>query len=169
MVKAGKAPDLLGIRKAGWNASTLSENMARFPDRPMMRQLARVCHALSQSWYHPHPSSADTRVHTSQYDSQKRADFNYRAEQLDDRATAMYIARPSKFETNERALNVPRLAQPHLISRCEFPVHTALEGKPRWDPATGAGGDPYGVEKAKAKVRCTACELRQLVSHLQAS
>ena len=88
----------------------------------------------------------------SQYDSHKRADFNFRAEQLDDRATARYIPRPNKFETNERALDVARLAQPHLISRCEFPVHAALESKPRWDPATGAGGDPYGVEKAKAKI-----------------
>ena len=31
-------------------------------------------------------------------------------------------------------------------------MHPALEGKPRWDPATGHGGDPYGVEKAQRKV-----------------
>jgi hypothetical protein len=126
-VKAAKLPDPLGINKAGWNSSTMSENMLRFPDRPMMRQL-------------------------SAYDSHKRADYNYRAEQLDSKATAMYIPRPSKFQTNERALDMPRLSQPHLISRCEFPVHSALEGKPRWDPATGHGGDPYGVEKAQRKV-----------------
>ena len=122
-----KVPDLIGIKKNGWNNSTLSENMSgkhNFPDRPMMRQL-------------------------SAYDSHKRADYNYRAEQLDSKATAKYIPRPSKFEHNERALDVDKQSRPFGISRCEFPVHAALEGKPRWDPATGAGGDPYGVEKAQ--------------------
>lgn len=129
-VQAAKVPDLIGIKKAGWNTSTLSENMSAkhtFPDRPMMRQL-------------------------SAYDSHKRADYNYRAEQLDSTATAKYIPRPNKFQTNERALEVDKLQQPFHISRQEFPVHAALEGKPRWDPATGAGGDPYGVEKAQRKV-----------------
>ena len=129
-VQSAKVPDLLGVKQPGWNTSTLSENMSgkhNFPDRPMMRQL-------------------------SSYDSHKRADYNYRAEQLDSDATARYIPRPSKFQTNERAIDIPRLAQPHHISRCEFPVHSALEGKPRWDPATGHGGDPYGNEKAKRAV-----------------
>jgi len=129
-VQAAKVPDLLGVKKPGWNTSTLSENMSgkhNFPDRAMMRQLA-------------------------EYDSHKRADYNFRAEQLDAKATEVYVPRPSKFQTNARELDVPRLAQPHHISRCEFPVHEALEGKPRWDPATGAGGDPYGVEKANRKV-----------------
>ena len=122
-VLAAKVPDPLGLRAAGWNNSTKSENMMKFPDRQMMRQLAA-------------------------YDSHKRADFNFRAEQLDCVATTKYIPRPSKMQCNERALDVPRLQQPHHISRCEFPVHSALEGRPRWDPATGAGGDPFGVEKA---------------------
>jgi len=126
-VKAAKVPDMLGYRKAGWNSSTLSENMSRFPDRAMMRQL-------------------------SKYDSHKRADYNYRAEELDCHATTMYVPRPSKFQTNERSLDVDRQASPFGISRCEFPVHRALEGKPRWDPATGHGGDPYGVEKAQRAV-----------------
>jgi len=124
-VKVLSVPDLLGERPAGWNASTLSGS--RFPDRPMMRQL-------------------------SVYDSHKRADYNHRAEQLDSDATTLYIPRPSKMQTNERALDVPRLQQPHPISRCEFPVHSNLEGKPRWDPSTGAGGDVVGAEKANRKV-----------------
>jgi len=127
-VKVMRVPDLLGAdRPAGWNASTVSVNMSRFPDRAMMRQL-------------------------SKYDSHKRADYNFRAEQLDDRATTTYVPRPSKMQTNERSFDVPRLDQPHHISRCEFPVHSALEGKPRWDPATGHGGDPFGVELAQRKV-----------------
>ena len=88
----------------------------------------------------------------SLYDSHKRCDYNYRAEQLDSTATARYIPRPTKFQTNERALDVPRQDAPFGISRCEFPVHPALEGKPRWDPATGHGGDPYGAELAQRKV-----------------
>merc|ERR1719217_1345400 len=82
------------------------------------------------------------------YDSHKRADFTYRAEELDSVATAKYVPRTSKFQTNERVLEVPKLEAPFGISRCEFPVHSALADKPRWDPSTGAGGDPYGVEKA---------------------
>ena len=60
-VKVERVPDLLGSQKPGWNNSTLSENMSgkhTFPDRPMMRQLAK-------------------------YDSHKRADFNFRAEELE--------------------------------------------------------------------------------------
>lgn len=126
-VQAAKVPDMLGAKKAGWNISTISDNMYRFPDRPNMRTL-------------------------SCYDAHKRADYNYRAEELDSRATEMYIPRPNKFQVNERSLDVPRLGEPHHISRCEFVTHAALEGKPRWDPATGHGGDPYGVEKAQRKV-----------------
>lgn len=122
-----RVPDLLGDRPAGWNASTVSVNMCRFPDRAMMRQL-------------------------SKYDSHKRADYNFRAEELDHTATITYIPRTSKLEHNERAFDVPRLQEPHHISRIEFPVHSALEGKPRWDPATGHGGDPYGVELAQRRV-----------------
>ena len=126
-VQAAKVPDMLGIKKAGWNNSTVSENMYRFPDRPDMRTLAA-------------------------YDSHKRADYNYRAETLDCTATERYIPRPNKFQVNERALDQPRLSDPFNISRTEFVTHPALEDKPRWDPATGHGGDPYGVEKAQRKV-----------------
>ena len=35
-------PDLLGVSKPGWNNCVASENMSRFPDRPLMRQLAKV-------------------------------------------------------------------------------------------------------------------------------
>jgi len=121
-VKVMRVPDLLGERPAGWNASTLSGS--RFPDRPMMRVL-------------------------SEYDAHKRADYNFRAEQLDHIATTRYIPRPSKMQTNERALDVPRLQQPHPISRLEFPVHVALEDKPRWDGSTGHAGDAYHAEKER--------------------
>lgn len=87
-----------------------------------------------------------------QYDSHKRADYNHRAEQLDSAATTVYIPRMSKMDYNERALDVARLQQPHHISRCEFPVHSALEGKPRWDPATGHGGDSASIEKHEREV-----------------
>jgi hypothetical protein len=63
----------------------------------------------------------------------------------------MYVPRPSKFQTNERSLDVARLEAPPALSRCEFPVHERLEQKKPWDPATGAGGDPYGVAKANQK------------------
>ena len=89
---------------------------------------------------------------TSQYDSHKRADFNFRSETLDSVTTTTYIPRPNKMQTNEHALDVPRLPRPHAISRCEFPVHPALDSKPRWDPSTGDGGDPYGAEKANRAV-----------------
>jgi len=102
-VQAAKVPDMLGAKKAGWNISTISDNMYRFPDRPNMRTL-------------------------SCYDAHKRADYNYRAEELDSRATEMYIPRPNKFQVNERSLDVPRLGEPHHISRCEFVTHAALEG-----------------------------------------
>ena len=74
-VKVERVPDLLGARKAGWNTSTVSENMYRFPDPSMKRQLAV-------------------------YDSHKRADFNFRAEQLDCVATTKYIPRPSKMQSS---------------------------------------------------------------------
>lgn len=41
-IKVMRVPDLLGDRPAGWNASTVSVNMCRFPDRAMMRQLSKV-------------------------------------------------------------------------------------------------------------------------------
>ena len=148
-VQAAKAPDLVGIGAPGWNASTLSENMSgkhTFPDRPMMRQL-------------------------SLYDSHKRADFNYRREDLDTTQKSIYVPKPNKFQANERILDVPREELPFMISRCEFPNHPdlGLRGhpidKPRWNPATGTGGDPYGAAKAAAakleKERVEAMEYSQ--------
>ena len=41
-VQEAKKPDLLGVSRSGWNSSTASENMQRFPDRPKMRQLSKV-------------------------------------------------------------------------------------------------------------------------------
>eukprot|EP00966_Prymnesium_polylepis_P317604 7337407-Prymnesium_polylepis.1 len=41
-VLEAKRPDVIGVGKPSWNGSTVSENMARFPDRAMMRQLAVV-------------------------------------------------------------------------------------------------------------------------------
>lgn len=127
-VKTIRVADLLGQRPAGWNASTLSGS--RFPDRPMMRTL-------------------------SEYDAHKRADYNFRAEQLDCTATTRYIPRMSKMQANERLLDKPRLQQPHAISRVEIPVHSALQGKPRWDPSIGAGGaagDQWAADKANAVI-----------------
>jgi len=39
-----KKPDILGVGKPGWNNSVACENMSRFPDRTLMRQLSKVCH-----------------------------------------------------------------------------------------------------------------------------
>tara|TARA_B110001452_G_C15198303_1_gene415897 strand:- start:317 stop:964 length:648 start_codon:yes stop_codon:yes gene_type:complete len=123
-VLAAKQPDLLGVSKPGWNSSSHSENMARFPDRTLMRQLA-------------------------QYDSVKRADYNYRAEQLDWQDRRMYVPKSSKFEFNDRRVETAeRLEVPPALSRTEFPVHSALIPKTRWDGATGDGGDPYAAAKA---------------------
>ena len=122
-MKELRIPDLLGQRKAGWNNTSSG---SRFPDRPMMRQL-------------------------SAYDSIKRADLNFRAEEIDSKATALYAPRPSKLQTNATALSVPCLEHVHPISRTEFPNHSSLASKPRWDPATGHGGDQYGAEKLRER------------------
>ena len=124
-VVEAKRPNVLGTAPPQWNASTTTG--VRFPDRPMMRTLAN-------------------------YDSHKRADFNYRRETLDWRETKMYLPKPNKFEVNERNFGAGvSTDQPHLIARLEFPVHPALDGKPRWDSATGHGGDPVAVERASRK------------------
>ena len=124
-VKAAKRPDLLLAGRPGWNQSTLSENMKRFPDRPLCRQ-------------------------NFKYDAPKRADYNFRAEVLEHADRAMYMPRESKFEYSERRVTAPglQLANPPPLSRVEFPNHpelaraTASGEKKRWDGATGAGGDP---------------------------
>jgi len=123
-VQEAKKPDLLGVSRSGWNSSTASENMQRFPDRPKMRQL-------------------------SKFDSIKRADYNFRGEQLDWQDKRMYVPRANKNEFNERHdSGTHRLSVPPALSRTEFPVHSALISKTRWDGATGSGGDPYAAEKA---------------------
>lgn len=125
-VLEAKRPDVIGVGKPSWNGSTVSENMARFPDRAMMRQLAV-------------------------YDSIKRADYNYRAETLDWRDKRVYEPVPNKFQVNRRNLGraPPMLDAPPALSRTEFPAHPSLATKPRWDPATGHAGDPYRAEKEK--------------------
>ena len=130
-VKAAKRPDLLLAGRPGWNQSTLSENMKRFPDRPLCRQ-------------------------NFKYDAPKRADYNFRAEVLEHADRAMYMPRESKFEYSERRVTAPglQLANPPPLSRVEFPNHpelaraTASGEKKRWDGATGAGGDPYAAQCA---------------------
>ena len=102
-VKAAKRPDLLLAGRPGWNQSTLSENMKRFPDRPLCRQ-------------------------NFKYDAPKRADYNFRAEVLEHADRAMYMPRESKFEYSERRVTAPglQLANPPPLSRVEFPNHPEL-------------------------------------------
>ena len=65
-VQAAKVPDLLGVSKAGWNNSTLSENMKIFPDRPMMRQLSKVRSVFCRARVPLHaPRAADFRTSAS--------------------------------------------------------------------------------------------------------
>ena len=125
-VISAKRPDILQVGKPSWNTSTVSENMYRFPDRPMMRTLAV-------------------------YDSVKRADYNFRAETLDWRDKRVYEPVPNKFQVNRRDLGkaAPMLDAPPPLSRTEFPAHPALVAKPRWDPATGHGGDYYRFLKER--------------------
>ena len=110
----------------------------RFPDKPLMRQLAK-------------------------YDSLRRADYNYRAETLDHTSTEMYVPRGSKFQYNERHITsaTRNLESPPSCSRTEFPVHANLEGKHRWDPATGHAGDPYAAQKARDRQQEAALALAQ--------
>ena len=60
-VLAAKQPDLLGVSRAGWNNSTLSENMLRFPDKPMMRQLSKVRAGLCANVCRPLPTCVGVR------------------------------------------------------------------------------------------------------------
>ena len=129
-VKAAKRPDLLLAGRPGWNQSTLSENMKRFPDRPLCRQ-------------------------NFKYDAPKRADYNFRAEVLEHADRAMYMPRESKFEYSERRVTAPalQLANPPPLSRVEFPTTRSSRGdrvgrEEAVDGATGAGGDPYAGQCA---------------------
>lgn len=136
-VKAAKQPDPIGVNHPVWNTSTLSENMIKFPDRPMQRQL-------------------------SAYDAHKRADYNFRKEHLEWKDGAIYVPRANKFCVNERSLKgyQPQLSAPPPTMRSEFPTHPALESYEKWDHATGPhdgkGGDHW------AETRRRSSELQQL-------
>mmetsp|Transcript_36727 Transcript_36727/g.91445 ORF Transcript_36727/g.91445 Transcript_36727/m.91445 type:complete len:279 (+) Transcript_36727:97-933(+) len=132
-VVQAKRPDIIGVSKPTWNASTQSEGMRRFPDRPMMRQL-------------------------SQFDSIKRADYNFRAETLDWRDKRLYEPKPNKFQVNRRTLGrgAPMLDAPPALSRTEFAVHPAIASKPQWDSTvgwskTGDEGDYLRVNRERNK------------------
>lgn len=169
-VQDAKKPDLLGVSRQGWNNSVASENMQRFPDRPKMRQLSKVRVACCVPVCCRAPPTCV--VCARQFDSIKRADYNFRGEQLDWQDKRMYVPRGNKNEFNERQdSSTHRLSVPPALSRTEFPVHSALISKvrspapfpppstrsdvlctprsqTRWDGATGSGGDPYAAEKA---------------------
>ena len=134
---AAKRVDPLNVRsKDGWNSTVYLGH--RFPDKPLMRQLAK-------------------------YDSLRRADYNYRAETLDHTSTEKYVPRGSKFQYNERHITsaTRNLESPPSCSRTEFPVHAALADKKRWDPATGHAGDPYAAQKARDRQQEAALALAQ--------
>eukprot|EP00965_Chrysotila_dentata_P239005 6202842-Pleurochrysis_carterae.AAC.9 len=90
-VKAANKADICGVNQAGWNSSTVPEgkHATRFPDRPMMRTLAQ-----RDAWegFHRLDSCA-----CSQYDSHKRADYNFRAEQLENQDRRRYYPTTNKF------------------------------------------------------------------------
>jgi hypothetical protein len=108
-VKASKRLDLLGQGQPVWNKSTVTEDFKNFPERPLMRTL-------------------------SKFDSHKRAEYNFRAEVLDNSERRMYLtAGGSKFQYTERHIVAPggRAIAPPSILRCEYAVHPALEDKVR--------------------------------------
>mmetsp|Transcript_42252 Transcript_42252/g.92604 ORF Transcript_42252/g.92604 Transcript_42252/m.92604 type:complete len:252 (+) Transcript_42252:256-1011(+) len=127
-VKAANKADICGVNQAGWNSSTVPEgkHATRFPDRPMMRTLA-------------------------QYDSHKRADYNFRAEQLENQDRRRYYPTTNKFEYNERHITGEgaSLDVPPPLARTEFVVNPTLGLKVRWDGSTGSAGDPHAYAKER--------------------
>lgn len=128
-VKTANKPDLCGVGTPGWNGSTVPEgkHAMRFPDRAMMRQL-------------------------SEFDAHKRADYNFRAEQLEVQDQRSYIPHQSKFQYNQRHLlpkGTARLDAPPPLARTEFIVHPQLGLKVRWDGSTGSAGDPHAYAKER--------------------
>lgn len=125
-VKAAKKPDLLGVSTPGWNQSVVPEgkDATKFPNKPMMRQL-------------------------SQYDSHKRADYNFRAEQLDNADRRQYIPATSKFQYNERHLQsgAGHLTAPPALTRTEFSINPQLGLKVRWDGSAGTDKDYYTQQR----------------------
>jgi hypothetical protein len=70
------------------------------------------------------------RARVLQYDSIKRADYNFRGEQHEWKDQRMYVPTQNKFEFNARHDdNAKRLGVPPALSRTEFPVHSALISK----------------------------------------
>lgn len=87
-----------------------------------------------------------------QFDSHKRADYNFRSETLDWSDKRVYIPVPNKFQVNERNLGsaVPHLEKVPSLCRTEFPVNAALASKPSWD-SSWHGGDPTHFEKEERR------------------
>jgi len=134
-VKTAKIPVRLSVGKPGWDQSVVPDGFKTFPERPLLRTL-------------------------SKYDAHKRADYNFRAEVLDNTERRMYVpACTSKFEYSERHILTPdqRAGAPPALSRFEYGIHPNLEGKVRWDESTtgDGGGDPYAATKARER-RATA-------------
>eukprot|EP00967_Tisochrysis_lutea_P069337 scaffold91074_cov32-Tisochrysis_lutea.AAC.3 len=127
-VKAAKIPDRLGVNKPAWNQSVVPDNFKIFPERPLMRTL-------------------------SKYDSHKRADYNFRAEVLDNEERRMYVPDSTKFHYSERHIRAAeeRVNAPPTSSRVEYCVHPRLASMPRWDPSTGDCGDPYKARREREK------------------
>ena len=108
--------------------------MQRFPDRPKMRQLSKVRVACCVPVCCRAPPTCV--VCARQFDSIKRADYNFRGEQLDWQDKRMYVPRGNKNEFNERQdSSTHRLSVPPALSRTEFPVHSALISKVPWPAA----------------------------------
>jgi hypothetical protein len=94
-----------------------------------------------------------------QFDSIKRADYNFRGEQLDWQDKRIYVPRPNKNEFNERYdSSAHRLSVPPALSRTEFPAHSALISKVRspapFPPPSTGHGSPVPPE---SDVLCTPC------------
>ena len=82
-----------------------------------------------------------------QFDSIKRADYNFRAEQLDWQDKRMYVPRPNKHQFNERYdSSAHRLSLPPALSRTEFPSHSALISKVR--PPAPCSSPSHPVRRA---------------------
>ena len=88
-----------------------------------------------------------------QFDSIKRADYNFRAEQLDWQDKRMYVPRPNKHQFNERYdSSAHRLSLPPALSRTEFPSHSALISKVR-PPASFSSHQPPGPTRCVRRAR----------------
>ena len=82
-----------------------------------------------------------------QFDSIKRADYNFSAEQLDWQDKRMYVPRPNKHQFNERYdSSAHRLSLPPALSRTEFPSHSALISKVR--PPAPCSSPSHPVRRA---------------------